>query len=77
MFLAAFLWFSPGVTVIVRNEGNTPLVGLQVHVTGMSYDLGNLAIGSTKKCNVRPTSESHVEISYQLPDGTTQRHTVD
>ncbi len=30
-----------------------------------------------KKCTVNPTGESHVEISYRLPDGTTQRHAVD
>lgn len=77
MFLAAFLWFWPGVTVTVHNGGISPLVGLQVHVTGKSYDLGNITSGSTKKCKVSPTSESHVEISYQLPDGTTRRHTVD
>lgn len=77
MFLSAFLWFSRGVTVTVRNEGISPLVNLQVHASGKSYDLGNIVSGSTKKCRVNPTSESHIEISYQLPDGTKHRHTVD
>lgn len=77
MLLAAFLWYSPGVTVTVRNEGISPLVDFQVHVTGKTYDLGNIASGSTQKCKVNPTGESHIELSYQLPDGTTQRHAVD
>jgi hypothetical protein len=56
---------------------NSPLVDLQVHVTGKSYDLGDIASGAMKECKVNPTSESHVEISYRLPDGTTPRHPFD
>ncbi len=77
ILIAAFLWLTPRVTVTVRNSGTTPLHDLQVHVTGQTYGLGDVAGGTLKKCTVRPTSESHVEISYRLTDGATKRHTVD
>ncbi|MFO0011158.1 MAG: hypothetical protein ACK553_00285 [Planctomycetota bacterium] len=74
--LVLCIWFAQGVTVTVRNGGNSPLIDLQVHVTGRSYNLGNLESGAMKRCAVEPTSESHVEISYQLPDGTSRRHSI-
>ena len=61
----------------VHNVGSSQLIDLQVHVTGKSYDLGDIASGALKKCKVNPTGESHVEISYRLPDGTPKRHSVD
>lgn len=75
--LAGFVLLAPGVTVTVHDAGTSPLVDLQVHVTGKSYDLADIASGSMKKCRVNPTSESHVEISYRLPDGKTELHSVD
>jgi hypothetical protein len=76
IFLAAFQWFAPGVTVTVRNGDKSPLIDFQVHVTGKTYQLGHIESGAMKRCTVNPTSESHVEISYQLPDGTSKRHVV-
>ena len=73
ILIATFLWLIPRVTVTVRNSGTTPLHDLQVHVTGQTYGLGDVAGGTLKKCTVRPTSDSHVEISYCLTDGTTKQ----
>ncbi len=75
--LAGYLWFSSGVSVTVHNSGSSPLVDLKVSVTGKTHELGDLANGATKQCLVKPTSDSHVEISYRLPDGTIKHHSVD
>ena len=77
ILMVGFLWFGPGVTVTVYNAGNSPIQDLQVHVAGKSYQLGDISSGAERKVKVSPMGESHVEISYQLPDGTTKRHSVD
>lgn len=50
--------------------------GLVVEVTGRSYKLGDIAAGATKSCFVKPTSESHVEISYMLVDGQSRNSSI-
>jgi hypothetical protein len=77
ILVTAFVWLVPGVKVTVRNSGVATLQDLQVHVTGQSYALGDLASGAVKQCTVHSNGESHVEISYRLEDGTKIRHTVD
>ncbi len=77
VLFTAFIWLAPGVTVAVRNSGATSLHDFHVHVTGRTYELGDISSGAIKKCKVRPNGESHVEISYRLTDGTMRRHTVD
>ncbi len=69
ILIAAYLWFGAGITVIVHNQGDSPLSDLEVHIAGVTYELGDVTSGSTRKCTVKPVSESHVEITYQLPDG--------
>lgn len=65
------------MTVTVYNAENSPILDLQVHVTGKSYQLGDIASGVGRSVKVLPIGESHVEISYRLSDGTTKRHSVD
>ncbi len=77
LLLTAWLWFSPGVTVSVHNLGSSPLLDLQVHVTGNTCRLGEVPSGAVKKCTLRSTGESDVEISYTLSDGAAKRHTLD
>ena len=36
-----------GVKVRIHNSGSVPLYAVVVHVTGNSYSLGDLAVGST------------------------------
>lgn len=76
VLLTVFLWFGPGVTVKIYNAGNSQILDLQVHVTGRSYQLGDISSGAERNAKVRPKGESHVEISYRLLDGTTIRHSV-
>lgn len=77
ILIAAYLWFGAGITVIVHNQGDSPLSDLEVHIAGVTYELGDVTSGSTRKCTVKPVSESHVEITYQLPGGGEAQHTVD
>ena len=77
ILMAGFLWFGPGVTVKVYNAGNSPILDLQVHVTGKSYQLGDIPSRAERNVKVSPMGESHVEVSYRLSDGTTKRHSVD
>ena len=53
-----------GVEFILTNVGADPLRSVTVHVTGKTYGLGDLLLGSTKSITVNPTSESHIEITY-------------
>lgn len=77
IILAAFVLRAPGVTVTVRNSSNATFHDVQVHVTGTSHGLGDIASGASGKCTLRPRGESHVEITYRLADGTTKHHTID
>lgn len=77
ILLTGFLWFGPGVTVKVYNGENSSLLDLQVHATGKSYQLRDIESGAEGSVKVLPVGESHVEISYRLPDGTPKRHSVD
>lgn len=77
VLIASVVWLTPGIAVTVINSGSTSLNALQVHVTGRTYNLGNLASQAQRKCTVRSNGESHIEITFQLPDGTHKRHIVD
>jgi hypothetical protein len=77
VLIALLQWFAPGISVTIRNIGKSPLVDLQVHVTGNIYRLGDLKSGGATNCMVYPKGESHVEISYRDAAGVTQRHSID
>src|SRR5579875_702637 len=52
------------ILVIVNNHGPETLLGVTVHVTGASYDIGDLLPGATKQVRVSPTGESGVRIEF-------------
>jgi hypothetical protein len=53
-----------GVRVTVTNKGPAALAAVRVHVTGRSYDLGDIPPGGSRTVRVMPAGESHVEIEY-------------
>lgn len=73
VFVAAIINFRSGVVVIVRNVGSEPLHSVIVHVTGNSYQIGDIDVGATKKVKVVAQGESHVEIEH----GNQKRLVVD
>ena len=68
-----FVQFRPGIVVTIENTGTIPLKSVVLHVTGASYELGNIAPGASEKVRVRPTGESHLEIEFTDPDGQVKR----
>ncbi len=62
-----------GIRVTVENIGKTPLNSVVLHVTGASYNVGDIAPGESVTARVNPTSESHLEIEFTNADGKTQR----
>ena len=67
-FLAALYFLLPrGVTVVVHNVGKVPLHGVSVHVTGRSYDLGDINPVKRLSVHVVPKGESHLEVSFNTP----------
>ena len=52
------------ILVIVNNHGPETLRDVTVHVTGASYDIGDLPPGVTKQVRVAPTGESGVMIEF-------------
>jgi hypothetical protein len=58
-----------GVRVTVTNKGPAALAGVRVHVTGRTYDLGDIPSGGSRTVWVRPTGKSHVEIEYLDAEG--------
>ena len=44
-----------------------------LHVTGVSYQLGDIPPGASATARVRPTSESGLEIEFTDSDGKVQR----
>lgn len=63
----------PGIQVTVQNAGDQELKSLACHVTGRSYQLGDLPPGRRAQVTVRSTSESHLEISFVDTAGSAQR----
>ena len=57
-------YLRPGVYVELRNSTGKTLTSVTVHVTGRSYDLGDLNPGETNEIRVEPTSESDVDIEF-------------
>jgi len=68
-----FVFFRSGIHVTIQNTGNQPLRSVVLHVTGASYNLGDIAPGATATATVLPSGESHLEIQFTDPDGQTQR----
>jgi hypothetical protein len=62
-----------GIRVAVENTGTTPLKSVVLHVTGASYELGDIAPGESATARVNPTGESHLEVDFTDADGQTQR----
>ena len=65
--------FRPGIQVTVENTGTTPLKSVVLHVTGASYDLGDIAPGATATARVRSIGESSLDIEFTDGDGNNQR----
>ena len=65
--------FRPGIQVTVENTGTTPLKSVVLHVTGASYDLGDIAPGATATARVKSTGESSLDIEFTEVDGNNQR----
>lgn len=57
----------------VENTGASPLKSVVLHVTGESYDIGDIAPGETATARVIPTGESELEVEFKDTDGQTQR----
>ena len=73
--VAFVTWFEThGVHVTVINSGPEPLTEVVVHVTGNEHQIGKLSVGEARTVRVRPTGESHVEISFV--DSRQQMHRV-
>jgi len=62
-----------GIRVTVENTGSTSLNSVVLHVTGESYDLGDIAPGESATARVNPTGESELEVDFKDTDGQTQR----
>ena len=73
LIVVLVLQFRSGVQVAVENTGTTPLKSVVLHVTGVSYDLGDIAPGESAKARVNPTGESELEVEFKDTDGQTQR----
>lgn len=73
VIMALALQRTSGIRVSVENTGTSPLNQVVLHVTGASYNVGDVAPGSSAAARVRPSSESHLEIEYVDDDGNVQR----
>jgi len=75
---AVFAWLaSRRLTATVVNLDTATLRGVIIHVTGRSYEIGDLASGKPATVDIQPTSESHIEVEFLDPDGTTRRLIAD
>lgn len=74
LFLRALAHLSrPGIQVTIRNAEATPIRAVVVHVTGASYQLGDIASGESAQVVVRSTGESHLEVTFTEADGRTKQ----
>jgi len=68
-----FFQFRPGIHVTVQNTGSTPLKSVVFHVTGASYQIGDIAAGASATARVQSTGESGLQIEFTDSDGNVQR----
>lgn len=68
-----FFQFRSGIHVAIHNAGSQPLNSVLLHVTGASYDLGDIASGETAEATVHPEGESHLEIEFIDAGGQANR----
>ena len=68
VLIGFYIFLHSGVKVTIRNTGTVPLYSLSVHVTGKTYDLGDIAPKETKSVVVNPKGESHIEIEHGKGD---------
>lgn len=73
--IAAFQLRS-GIQVTVENSGTSPLNSVVLHVTGSSYDLGDIVPGESATARVSPTGESELEVEFKDIDGQIQNLNV-
>ena len=73
--LSSLLFFQikSGVRVAIQNTGSSPLKSVVLHVTGASYEVGDVAVGESVTMRVSPTSESHLEVEFTDSEGHVQR----
>ena len=64
LMIIGILWVRSGVIVSIHNVGTQLLRSATVHVSGNSYSIGDIAIGDTKKVEVYPKYDSHIEIEH-------------
>lgn len=63
--------------VTIRNTGDAPLRSVVLHVTGRSYELGDIAPGTSAEEMVNPTGESHLDVEFSDGNGRTKRLKAD
>jgi hypothetical protein len=67
VFAAAFLTTQcqpASIQFVLTNAAPDPMRSVTVHVTGASYSIGDVAPGASRTVRVRPSGESHIELSY-------------
>lgn len=62
-----------GIQVTIHNNDSQPLRSVVVHVTGASYNLGDIAPGASAQTAVHVTGESNLEVEFRDTNGQTQR----
>jgi hypothetical protein len=62
-----------GIRISVENTGTMTLKSVVLHVTGASYQLGDISPGDSASTRVNPIGESHLEVEFVDADGQTQR----
>lgn len=60
----------------LRNNSNSSLDSVTVHVTGENYHIGSLPPHASTNIRVSPKSDSHIEIQYKK-DGVMYRRVID
>ena len=73
--IVAFVFWQirSGIRVTLTNRGSTPLHSVVLHVTGRSYPLGELGVGTSVKATIKPTGESGLKIEFEDGDGKQQQ----
>ncbi len=73
LIAVVIIQFRPGIRVTIQNTGTTTLRSVVLHVTGATYNIGDIAPSESAAVRVRPTGESQLEIEITNADGQVQR----
>lgn len=74
--IAAALWLTAGVKVVVTNKAGVEVKNIEVKFTGGSVTIPAIKPGAAYRTTVKPTGESHLDLRFTDSSGKDRREII-